>query len=79
MYQWQCGKLFTTQVDLAKHIRAPYEGVKHSYLICGKKFTDQGYLAKHKRVAHEGVRHPCRQSGKQFLIFFCQKIFTMRK
>ena len=55
----QCGKQYTEEGGLKKHIKSKHEGFKYTCNQCGN-------LTTHIQSQHEGVKYACDQCGKQF-------------
>ena len=47
-----CYKLFSSQLNLRKHIKNIHKKIKFKCEICGKEFSQEDNLLSHKRYIH---------------------------
>ena len=63
-----CGKNFSKDANLKRHIRTVHEGVKDfECKVCGKTFSEKKAMINHERVIHQGIKaFKCKVCGVQF-------------
>ncbi|XP_044767012.1 zinc finger protein 37-like isoform X8 [Coccinella septempunctata] len=69
-----CGKGYTYEGDLSRHIRIKHEGFIHKCDKCGKAFNKSQALQEHIHIKHDETyvkpKYPC---------VFCEKFFSCKK
>ena len=62
----KCGKSFSENGTLNKHIKSIHEDVQYNCEKCDKSFSDKSNLKRHIQSVHENVRYNCEKCDKSY-------------